>query len=217
MTTTRTYAGLSSGARRAQRRARLVEAGLDLAGTDGLAGTTMKGVCRRAGLTERYFYESFDDLDGLLLAVFDHVAGLAAQTLIDAVAGASGGPRHKAQDAVEALVALVTDDPRIARFAFVESLGTATLRERRQAAQTTLAALVAAQWREHQGISDPDGGLELDAILLAGGLAEAIVAWLQGTLPVSREELIRRSVSHWVAVAGAHERRQARATRESVR
>lgn len=32
---------------------------------------TMTEVCARAGLTERYFYESFRNLDELLVAIFD--------------------------------------------------------------------------------------------------------------------------------------------------
>ncbi|WP_434090437.1 TetR family transcriptional regulator [Nocardia beijingensis] len=39
---------------------------LDLIGESGAAGVTMRGVCRRAGLTTRYFYENFATRDELL-------------------------------------------------------------------------------------------------------------------------------------------------------
>jgi AcrR family transcriptional regulator len=38
---------------------------------DGMAGLTMTAVCASAGLTERYFYESFHDREALLVAVLD--------------------------------------------------------------------------------------------------------------------------------------------------
>ena len=69
----RPYRGVSADERRAQRRAQLVEAALDVLGDAGLARTTMTEVCARAGLTERYFYESFGDRDELLIAVFDAI------------------------------------------------------------------------------------------------------------------------------------------------
>src|SRR5258705_353216 len=59
----RRYAGASADERRDERRARLLAAGLDALGTDGHRATTVRGVCARARLTPRYFYESFDDLD----------------------------------------------------------------------------------------------------------------------------------------------------------
>jgi AcrR family transcriptional regulator len=66
----RPYGGLSPQDRTAARRARLVEAGLQLFGTQGLRATTVRGVCAAAGLTDRYFYESFASLEDLLQAAY---------------------------------------------------------------------------------------------------------------------------------------------------
>src|SRR5256885_16518468 len=85
----RRYAGASAVERRDERRARLLAAGLDALGTDGYAGATVRGVCARARLTPRYFYESFDDLDALLVAVFAEVAAPAAGVVLPPVAGSS--------------------------------------------------------------------------------------------------------------------------------
>ena len=65
----RPYRGISADERRASRRARLLDAALEEVGERGMAGTTMTAVCARAGLTERYFYESFADRDEMLRAV----------------------------------------------------------------------------------------------------------------------------------------------------
>jgi AcrR family transcriptional regulator len=66
----RSYGGLPSEDRVAGRRARLIEAGIQLFGTQGLRATTVRGVCAQAGLTDRYFYESFSSLEALLQAVY---------------------------------------------------------------------------------------------------------------------------------------------------
>lgn len=42
-------------------------------GTDGWQATTVRGICERARLNPRYFYESFSGLDELLVAVFDRI------------------------------------------------------------------------------------------------------------------------------------------------
>jgi AcrR family transcriptional regulator len=55
----RNYAGLSADERRLARRERLIEGAIRAYGELGYRNTTVKAVCEAAGLTERYFYESF--------------------------------------------------------------------------------------------------------------------------------------------------------------
>ena len=66
----RSYGGLAMEERVAARRARFVEAGVELFGTQGFRGATVRGICAAAGLTDRYFYESFASLESLLAAVY---------------------------------------------------------------------------------------------------------------------------------------------------
>lgn len=69
--TPRTYAGLSEAERTVERRERFLEAGLQVFGTVGIKGATVRNLCKAAGLTERYFYESFADTDALFCAVYE--------------------------------------------------------------------------------------------------------------------------------------------------
>src|SRR3954454_21644583 len=69
----RVYGGLAADERSAQRRARLLEAGLDLLGSEGWAATTVTAVCTRARLTPRDFYESFRDRYELVVAICDGI------------------------------------------------------------------------------------------------------------------------------------------------
>ena len=67
----------------AQRRRRLLDAGLDLLGASEQdpAELTVRAICGKAALGVRYFYESFTDKDDFVGAVFDSViADLAATT-----------------------------------------------------------------------------------------------------------------------------------------
>lgn len=67
----RPYAGETPEARQARRRRRFIDSGKTLFGTVGYRKTTMRGLCAHAGLTDRYFYESFASLEDLLAAVYE--------------------------------------------------------------------------------------------------------------------------------------------------
>ncbi|HEY4795002.1 MAG TPA: TetR family transcriptional regulator, partial [Mycobacterium sp.] len=84
-TSARPYGGVDAADRLATRRARLLEAGLDLLGGDVAADLTVRGVCRQAGVAARYFYESFADKDEFVGAVFDSVIAELAFTTQAAV------------------------------------------------------------------------------------------------------------------------------------
>src|SRR6516225_3996252 len=78
------WSGVPIEDRQALRRDELVAAGVTLlGGADGPA-LTVRAVCREAGLTERYFYESFSDRDEFVRAVYDDVCSRAMTTLISA-------------------------------------------------------------------------------------------------------------------------------------
>src|ERR1700690_3386694 len=65
------WRGQSPAQRSAVRRGQLLPAGLEMFGTAGWRQSTVRGICAAAGLSERYFYESFASRDELLLAVYD--------------------------------------------------------------------------------------------------------------------------------------------------
>lgn len=88
--TGRTYGGVSPEQRRTDRRARLVEAGLALYGTAGFAATSIDAVCAEAGLTKRYFYESFGSAEELLAAVYLDATARVQGRVASAVASAHG-------------------------------------------------------------------------------------------------------------------------------
>jgi AcrR family transcriptional regulator len=185
------YGGVEAEERIAARRAQLLEAALELLGTVGWQACTVRAICAGAKLTPRYFYESFADRDALLLALFDEIAQQAAARVLEAVAGAPDEARAKARAAIGAFVELLTDDPRKARVMFAEAIGSEALAQRRYATVRMFAGLVAEQGRAFYGLpATADPLVELTALMLAGGLAETLLAWLDGTLHLTREQLI---------------------------
>ncbi len=202
-TATGVYGGQSAEQRRAERRAQLLDAGLDLIGTQGWSATTVRGVCSRAKLTSRFFYESFEDLDALAVAVFDQVTEEAATKVVEAVAAApKDDPQAQVHAAIDTFVRVLTDDPRRARITFIEALGSEAMLERRLATASTFAQLIAAQTRASVDSSaTKDPLVDLIARLLTGGLAELLVTWLQEEIEIDREQLIDDCVALFVVTA----------------
>ena len=96
------WSGVPLASRLAVRRDNLITAGVQLLGSDSGPALTVRAVCRKAALTERYFYESFSDRDEFVRAVYDDVCTRAMATLTSAKT-----PR----EAVEQFVELMVDDP----------------------------------------------------------------------------------------------------------
>lgn len=197
----RSYRGVKADQRRDQRRERLLEAGLDLLGTEGWRATTMTAVCARAELTERYFYENFAHRDELLLAVLDRIAGQIRDVALRALSRPGGDPQTKAEAAIGAFVDLLTDDPRIGRVAMLESAAE-PLRARRHELLVEFGQLIATQARALYGSQALPPPLDqVNGLMLTGGLAELLMAWLTGELPVRRRDLIDTVAAHFAATA----------------
>jgi AcrR family transcriptional regulator len=202
----RKYGGATADERRAERRSRLIAAGTALLGADPDegGGLTVRGACAQAGLTPRYFYESFESSDALATAVFEAVVEGAAKAVADALAEAEPDPVSRSRATVEAFVTFAVDDPRRARVLFVEGAGSELLREQRAAALRTFAELAAAQGRELYGtVAGSDELVETASFLIAGGMAELLLAFVRGELASDREQLIDDTVALLGAIGEA--------------
>lgn len=199
----RTYAGATFDERRGSRRARLIAAGLELLGTVGRERTTVRAVCASAQLTPRYFYESFDDLDALLATVLDQILAEAAGEVFAAVEAAPPDVRSRSRATVESFVAFTVDDPRRARIVFAETSGSEPLEQRRRAALAAFAGMASEQARDLFGdLPESEPLIRTTALLLAGGIAEVLLAFVAGELETTREQLIT-DLSELIEATGA--------------
>jgi AcrR family transcriptional regulator len=199
------YRGVPADERRAERRERLLDAGLEILGTQGWQATTVRGICEHAKLNPRYFYESFSGLDELLVAVFDRISGEAMEAVVEAIARNPEDPEATARATIGAFVEVMTADPRKGRVAFVEAMGSEALMRRRLDTLQEAADVMAGYARglDLDAVKRADKQtIELTAQVLAGGLVEALIAWFEGRLEVSRERLVEHCAALFVAAIG---------------
>ena len=158
---------------------------------EGAAATTVRAVCHKAELNARYFYESFDDIDALLVAVYDHVvAGMSTATAAVS-ASPDMAPLVVARIGIDAIVRFIDEDRRRARILYVEAASNAALnRHRRETDIVAIATLeqaaveAAGSWPEGERVS------RIGAAMLIGGLSEVLLDWIDGRIDVTREQLV---------------------------
>jgi AcrR family transcriptional regulator len=189
--------------RRAERRQLLVEAALDCLHDDGLAGISVRSVCGRASLTPRYFYESFDALDDLLLAAVDAVVDEVADRSLAALAGAPPVLQVQVRAAIDAGYAVVATDARKASALLVAASGHGPLRERRHKLVTDYADLIidGLPLLNALGLSQRRTARAM-ALFVMGGAVDVIEAVLSGRLRLSRTQLVDQLTAMWLSVLG---------------
>jgi AcrR family transcriptional regulator len=192
----RLWGGTTLADRRAGRREKLLAAGLDLLGSDETGGVSVRAVCRRAQLTERYFYESYRDRDALVVAVYDEVAAETQRVLLEATTGLED-PETVARAAVEAMVGLILDDPRKGRVLLLAPITEPQLAGRGMRFVPAVIEMV----REHLSGDASDQDRAMIATGLIGALMGLFHGFLAGTLVgVTREQFVEHCVRLLVTV-----------------
>lgn len=171
------WSGVPLEDRQELRRNQLVVAGVQLLGGEGGPALTVRAVCREAGLTERYFYESFGDRDEFVRAVYDDVCARAMATLMSA-----GTPR----EAVERFVALMVDDPARGRVLLLAPEREPVLT---RSGAEWMPSFIELLQRKLTRIGDP-AVQNMVATGLIGALTALFTAYLNGRLTATREEFI---------------------------
>ncbi|MGZ6777793.1 MAG: TetR/AcrR family transcriptional regulator [Mycobacterium sp.] len=184
----RPYGGVEASERLIQRRRRLLDAGLDLLGADHTESElTVRAVCKRAGLTARYFYESFTDKDQFVAAVFDAaVADIAASTQ---AAVATSPPAEQNRAGLANLVRTVSADSRIGRVLFDSRLSDPVIL-RKRGDLGRIFAVLAGQHVESSLRFGPSSRAEAVVRFVVGGVGQTLSAWLAGDIALSQEQLI---------------------------
>jgi AcrR family transcriptional regulator len=185
----RPYRGVEAADRLATRRARLLTAGLDLLGGDRHDATelTVRGICRSAGVTARYFYESFTDKDEFVAEVFDWVIADLAATTQAAVAAAPPADQTRALTAH--IVATIGGDPRVGRLLFSTQLANAVLVRKRLESSALFAMLSGRHVEQALRIPENDR-IKAAAHFVVGGVAQTISAWLAGNVRLDPDQLV---------------------------
>jgi AcrR family transcriptional regulator len=186
----RTYAGVPAAERSAARTRQLLDAGLELFGTQGVARVTVEDICREAGLTKRYFYERFSSFDEFVDAVMGDVLSNLSDRILGI--GGPGGTLESGQAQLAGFVEAITEDPRLARLLLAETFGAegSLGRLRQQLVHRAVEVMVVdmASSKRAQAATDP-GRVRMLAFALSGAFAELLLAWLDGDVDASVDEV----------------------------
>ena len=185
------WSGVPLEDRQVLRRDELIAVGVQLLGGEGGPAVTVRAVCREAGLTERYFYESFTERDEFVRAVYDDVCARAMSALMSATT-----PR----EAVERFVALMVDDPVRGR---VLLLAPAVEPVLVRSGAEWMPSFIDLLQRKLTQIGDPVRQ-RMIATSLIGGLTALFTAYLDGRLAASREQFIDYCVEMLLSRAATH-------------
>jgi AcrR family transcriptional regulator len=200
----RRYGGVSAEARQAQRRERLLEAALDVFGTEGYASATMRLICAKARLTERYFYEQFSGLDDVFRTLHQQLS----EGLINSVAQAYAKHlSHESDDrlraCLKAFFQYIQDDPRRARILLMDAVftGRTDVMDKTTAVQRLLSLLT------HRIEQVYPGALaQVDVELIAGGIVGMVIhtatIWAARGFQASLDQIIDHNLYAWRGLHG---------------
>ncbi|MBL1079630.1 TetR/AcrR family transcriptional regulator [Nocardia sp. 2] len=161
---------------------RLVDAGIAITGTEGVAGLGMRAVCREAGLSQKFFYESFTDIDELLHAVYAATLARLEEEI---------GPAVSARDlpgVFDAAARLMEADPRVCRILLIEPVADARLRRH---VRDTIPAITIAALGDLAAGSPADPAVRMRFSALFGALISLFVEWTEGSLGSDRAAFVR--------------------------
>jgi AcrR family transcriptional regulator len=174
------------------RRGELITAGVELLGSADGPVLTVRAACRAAGLTERYFYESFTDRDEFVRAVYDDVCARAMATLTHA-----DTPR----DAVEKFVAMMVDDPACGRVLLLAPQVEPVLT---RSGAEWMPSFIELLQRKLTRITDP-ARAAMVATGLIGAMTGLFTAYLNGRLTATRAQFIDYCVDMLLGKVSSHQ------------
>jgi AcrR family transcriptional regulator len=183
----RTYGGVDTQQRRAERRDKLIEAALDEFTTKGYHQTKIADLCSRAGVSTRNFYEKFASKEALLLELHEHINRVAMKRtlpLLESLTDADAITRITAM--VDAFVAAITSDPRFPRLACVTATGVSSTmeRQRRSWCARYIELIEAEANRAAAAGLAPRRDYRLTAVAMAGALTGLLHGWQSQDPPV---------------------------------
>lgn len=184
----RDYDGKTAAERIAERRERLIDAGVELFGERGYVATSIRAVLEQAGLRDRYFGESFADLDSLLAAVYSRLIDEEVSGCAAAIAKTNGGSEG-ARAMIDAITRSFEKYPGKARIKSREILsGGPVAREQRHAGLRRLAELVADLLPSTTALD------RSDVLLLGLGIVaaadELLAMWMEGAEGLTRDHVV---------------------------
>jgi AcrR family transcriptional regulator len=191
----RVYGGLSAPQRRAERRQRLLDSGLELFGTIGFQKTTIPMLCSTSGVTARHFYEEFPSREALLRSLYDGIAETAFERVMEALRARDKDVRDRIRDSSSAYFRYLTSDPRLAQIYTIEAVGMHAELEthRRSKREAFVKKLTKAAQRVTSSVDS-----HLLSAAIAGASHDLLLEWVLAPRRPSVEKLIDTITTLWI-------------------
>ncbi len=116
------YAGKAASARQAERREKLLQAGIKLIGREGFSSTSIDALCNEAGLTKRYFYESFSNSEELLIEAYRVATREYLNSIMQATTPYLNDSRKLVRAGLQQTFNFVKENPDKARLIMIEAM-----------------------------------------------------------------------------------------------
>ena len=151
----------------------------------------MRGVCARAGLTDRYFYESFADRDALLGTVWDQMRDETLEMMVGALTPvAAHGAMEQLRAVLDAVVHHIADEPARAQIIFGDHAGSAVLEQRRRDTVQMATDLMIDLGQPFLLDGVDEQALRVNTVLGIGGFIELMLAWRSGLLESTTDQIV---------------------------
>lgn len=189
--TKRTYGGLSEAQRVNERRERFLEAGLEVFGSLGMRGATVRKLCKEARLTERYFYESFTDTEALYCEVFRAQVDATGQRLMSLLPELPLELEDRIKACLELYFTTMRND-RVVRVLYIESLvGSDLVQNILRQNVATLSSFVLMALRADNPELDiaEDFGVAM-ATAINGAMSAMAVQWMLSDYEIEQQVLV---------------------------
>jgi AcrR family transcriptional regulator len=196
----RLYRGVPNSQRTAERRQRFIDAAIQRFGGDGFHATTLKSLCAEAGLTERYFYESFNNFDELLCVSYQYAAGVVMALAGAALTKAKPTPADRMRCALDAYFKAIAANPARARLLLLEIEGASVQADAVYRAQLRASADF-IRFKVCAGLPDnPQNGLSpgLLATAMMGAIYQLAKEWTLSNFKLAREQLVHSALAIFV-------------------
>ncbi|WP_280293850.1 TetR/AcrR family transcriptional regulator [Nocardia abscessus] len=182
----RSYGGLSKEQRVAQRQTRLIDAALELFGTQGYAATSIERLCTLANVSTRSFYEDMGSREALLIALANRITSRALECALAALAATENEPLPtRVVASFRAYLGVTCADARCARVCYVEVVGvSAAVEEWRRQQRRLLSALLISEAERAVGRGETGPRrFDLFALAVIGAVTSLAQEMVQSTAP----------------------------------
>jgi AcrR family transcriptional regulator len=186
--------GLDAEERRAQRRAQLLDAALELFAAGGYQNTSIEQLCQAAYVGTKAFYEVFNSREDCYIALLRQITERLSERMVEVLDRAPDDEREASPMLVAAFAHGLVDDPRIARVTFGRGSAVSPDVERqRRLNRRWAASFIESIWRRYGIVEDVAAGMAVDphrmAIGVIGGMFDLIADWLLDSDPANPEHL----------------------------